>query len=154
ARVLNRDKGWTQINDQTMDQEGEDLAELKEEAFGEYISALVPLRSPAFTLSIVGESNVDGRAAMGITASCKDHRDINFYFDKESGLLLKSERRTKDETTQQEVTEETFMSEYKEVQGFKQATKFVIKHDGKPFVEAELSDQQLVEKLDDSVFAK
>ena len=32
--------------------------------------------------------------------------------------------------------------------------KFVVKRDGKPFIDGELSEYQLLEKVDDSVFAK
>jgi hypothetical protein len=154
SHIVNRDKAWIQYNDQTMELEGEDLAEAKEQAYSEWVSTLVPLKDQAFTLAIVGEASIDNRPAMGITASSKDHRDVNLYFDKETGLLVKTETRVKDETTAQEVTEETFLSEYKEAQGMKQPMKFVVKRDGKLYVEGEISDYQLTEKLDDGVFGK
>jgi hypothetical protein len=152
--VLNRDKGWAQFNDQTEEFDAEDLAEAKEQAWSEWAASLVPLKDPAFTLTMVGEVDVDKRPALGITASSKGHRDVNLYFDKETALLIKTETRVKDETTGQEVTEETFLSDYKPVQETKQAMKFVVKRDGKLYVEGELSDYQLIEKLDDGVFAK
>jgi hypothetical protein len=40
------------------------------------------------------------------------------------------------------------------VQNTKRATKFVVKRDGKPFLEGELFDIQLTKKFDDSEFAK
>ena len=84
----------------------------------------------------------------------KGRRDIDLYFDKESGLLVKTETRVKDEGSGQEVSEETFVTDYKEVQGVKQATRFTINRDGKPFMEGEATDIGLAEKLDASVFAK
>ncbi len=152
--LVNRDKAWIAYNDQSDELEGEDLAEAKEQAYSEWVCTLAPLKDKAFTLAIVGEATIEKRPAMGVTASSKDHRDVNLYFDKETGLLIKTEKRVVDEMTEQEVTEETFLSEYKEVQGTKQAMKFVVKRDGKLFVEGEVSDCQLSEKLEDSVFAK
>lgn len=154
ASVLNRDKAWTAINDETEELEGEDLSDTQEDSFGEWVATLTPLNKPEFSLALVGEVKVENRPAMGVTASSKGHRDVNLYFDKETGLLVKSEKRVKDETTRQEVTEETFLSEYKDVQGTKQAMRLIIKRDGKRFLDGELSDVQLVERLDDSVFAK
>jgi hypothetical protein len=154
VHVLNRDKAWIQFNDETEELEAEDLADAKEEAYCEWVATLVPLRDPAFSLALVGEASIDNRPAVGVTASSKDHRDVNLYFDKETGLLIKTEKRVKDDMTEQEVTEETFLSDYKDVQGAKQAMKFLVKRDGKLYVEGELSDLQLAEKLADSVFAR
>jgi hypothetical protein len=79
---------------------------------------------------------------------------VTLYFDKESGLLVKYESRVKDEGSGQEVNEEHFLSDYKEVQGTKQAGKVVTKRDGKLYLEGEVTDHQLSEKLDAGVFAK
>ena len=153
VNVLNGDKGWTKFNDDTEELDKDDLAEAKEEAYGEWVATLVPLKDKAFTLALLGEVNIDKRPARGITVSSKGHRDVNLYFDKETGLLVKTETRVKDDGGQ-EVTEETFLGEYKEVQSTKQATKVTVKRDGKLYLEYEVTDYQLAEKLDDSVFAK
>jgi hypothetical protein len=154
VHLVNHDKAWLQYNDQTQELEGDDLAEARELAWCEWVSTLIPIKAPAFSLAIVGEAIIDNRPAIGITASSQNHRDVNLFFDKESGLLAKTEKRVKDETSGQEVTEETLLSEYKAVQGTKQATKFIVKRDGKLYSEGEVSDFQLTEKLDDGVFAK
>ena len=91
---------------------------------------------------------------MGVKVSSKGHRDVDLYFDKETGLLVKTEGRVKDDMSGQEVTEESFHSEYKEVQGTKQAHKFVVKRNGKLFMEGEATGVELSEKLDASTFAK
>ena len=69
-------------------------------------------------------------------------------------MLLKTEMRVKDEMSGQEVNQESYYSDYKEVNGLKEAMKFVIKKDGKPFLEAEVEEIRRQEKVDDSVFAK
>ena len=151
--VLRGDKGWFKFNDDTMELDKEDLAEMQEEAYAGWLATLVPLKDKKFTLAPLGEIQVDQRPALGVKVSSKGHRDLNLYFDKETGLLVKTEARVKDDNDQ-EVTEETFLSDYKEVQGTKQATKFITKRDGKPYLEGEVTEYQLAEKLDDGVFAK
>ena len=86
--------------------------------------------------------------------SSKGHRDVDLYFDKATSVLVKTETRVKDDGSGQEVTEENFPSEYKDVQGVKHAMKFVVKRDGKLFLEGEATDCTLSEKLAADVFAK
>jgi hypothetical protein len=153
VHVLNRDKGWTKINDDLEELDADDLAEAKEEAHVEWVATLVPLKDRTFQLATVSEVRIDKRPALGVRVSSKGRRDVTLYFDKESGLLVKSESRVKDDDNQ-EVTEETFFSAYKEVQGTKQAMRFTVKRDGKLYLEGEFIAYRLVEKLDDKVFAK
>src|SRR5262249_6261261 len=152
--VFNRDKGWNKIGDMLMDMTEEQLKEAQEGAYGNWLTNLVPLKDKAHALSSLGEVKVNDRPALGIRVSSKGHRDVNLYFDKENSLLLKSEMRVKDEMTGMEVNQESYFSDYQEVDGFKEAKKFVIKKDGKPFLEAEVEEIRRQEKLDDSVFAK
>jgi hypothetical protein len=153
VHVLNRDKGWNQLNDDTEELSPEDLAEAKEEAYAGWVATLVPLKDRAFTLAPLGEIQVAKRPAAGVKVSRKGHGDVNLYFDKETGLLVKTEARVKDDDGQ-EVTEETFLSDYQDVQGTKQAMKLTVQRDGKPYLEGEVTECRLAEKLDDSVFAK
>ena len=130
-----------------------ELAEAKEEAYGEWVATLLPLMDKAFTLAPLGEIRVDQRPAAGVKVSRVGRRDVNLYFDKATGLLVKIEARVKDDDGQ-EVTEETFLSDYRDVQGTKQAMKTTVKRDGKPYLESEVTECRLAEKLDDGVFAK
>jgi len=152
--ILNRDKGWTKIGDMLTDMSEEQLKEAQEGAQESWIASLVPLKDKAYTLSSLGEVKVNDRPALGIRVASKGHRDVNLYFDKDSSLLLKTEMRVKDEMSGQEVNQESYYSDYKEVNGLKEAMKFVIKKDGKPFLEAEVEEIRRQEKVDDSVFAK
>ena len=105
-------------------------------------------------IAAVDRFGVEKRAALGVKVSSKGHRDVDLYFDKETGLLVKTETRVKMDGSDVEVQEESFASEYKEVQGTKQAMKFTVKRDGKLFVEGEATELTLSEKLDASTFAK
>ncbi|HJZ59013.1 MAG TPA: hypothetical protein VKE74_28980 [Gemmataceae bacterium] len=153
VNVLNRDKGWARAADNTKELDKEDLAEAQEQAYAGWVATLVPLKDKAFTLSTIGQVEIEKRPALGVKVSAKDRRDVDLYFDKETGLLVKTETRVKDDTGQ-EVVQETFLSDHKEVQGTQHAMKFTVKRDGKLYVEVEVSECQLAEKLEDSVFAK
>jgi hypothetical protein len=153
VNVIAGDKGWNKIGEETMELDKDQIAEAKEQAHAGWVQSLYPLKDKQFTLATVGEIKVDDRPALGVKVTSKGHRDVDLYFDKETGLLVKSVTQVKDDGGQ-EVTEETFPSEYKEVQGTKQPMKFLVKRDGKLYIEGEASEVQLSEKLDASLFAK
>src|SRR5262249_33308325 len=92
-----------------------------------------------FRLAPLGEVAVDGRPARGVKVSREGHRDVDLYFDREKSLLVKTQTRVKDDDGQ-EVTEETFLSDYKEAQGTNQAMKVVVQRDGELYVESEVPE--------------
>jgi hypothetical protein len=154
VNVITKDKGWIKLNDDVKELDKDQLAEGLEQTHAGYVAALYPLTDKAYTLAATGETKVNDKPALGVKVSAKGHRDVTLYFDKESGLLVKSEHLVKDEGSGQEVAEETLYSEYKEVQGTKQAMKFTVNRDGKLYVQGESTEIHLSEKLDDNAFAK
>jgi hypothetical protein len=95
---------------------------------------------------------VSDKPAVGVRVSAKGHKDISLFFDKESGLLVKTQKRTKEAGV--EVDEENFYSDFKEIDGVKLPMTLKILHDGKKFLDAKVTEAKLLEKLDDDVFAK
>lgn len=152
-QVLNGEKGWIKINNDTTELDKDKLADVKEEIHSEWVTTLVPLKDKTYTLSSVGEITIDKRPAIGVKATRKGHREVNLYFDKQTNLLVKTEYQVKDDKGQ-EVSQESFLSDYKDVKGTKQAMKFSIKRDGKIYVEGEVTEAVLAEKADDNVFDK
>ena len=153
--VLAGDKGWTKAADQLTEMDKDKVAEAKEQAYAAWVATLAPLADKEkFKLSTTGEFDVGKKKAVGVKVSSKGHRDVDLYFDKETGLLVKTETRVKDDATGNEMTEEGFPSDYKDFQGTKQATKFTVNRDGKLYMEGEASDVQLLEKADEGTFAK
>jgi hypothetical protein len=131
------------------------LEELKEASYAIKAARLVPLLTdPMYTLSALGEVKVNDKPAVGVKVSSKGHRDISLYFDKDTGLLAKTESRKLDGQTMQEVDEERIVTEYQDVDGQKAAKKLVVNHDGKKFMELEVSDIKFLDKVDDSEFQK
>jgi hypothetical protein len=153
--VINHDKAWRKMGGDSMALEGDQLEEAKEEAYAAYVTTLAPLKDSSYTLTSLGDSKVDGHAVVGVKVSSKGHRDISLFFDKDSGILLKSERKVKDTMGGgDELMQETLYSDYKDIEGVKHPMKVTIKRDGKKFIEQENSDMKLAEKLDDKLFAE
>lgn len=151
--IYNNGKGWMKIGDQVMEMDEDRVGEQKEGLYASQISRLVTLKDKAFTLKPLGESKVDKQTVVGVKVSSKDHRDVNLYFDKETGLLAKSEMKVKDDGGQ-EVNQESVYTAYKETDGLKHPTKVTIKRDGMMYIEGENSDWKPAEKLDDNQFAE
>ena len=118
------------------------------------MASLAPLKDKAFSVSTFGEAEIAGRKAVGVNVTREGHRPINLFFDKETFRLVKSETRVKDETSGQEVTQESTFGEFKVVEGTQQPLKITIKRDGKPHADVEVEEFKLSESLDDSLFAK
>ncbi len=155
VNVVDGDKGWTKLGDATKDLGKDELAEARETQHAGYVATLGPLVSgKGYTLATAGELLVNDKAALGVKVSAKGRRDVTLYFDKETGLLARYDSTVKDEGSGREVTEETTPSDYKDVQGTKQAVKFVVKRDGKLYMEGEATSHTLSESLDAGTFAR
>jgi hypothetical protein len=152
--VLNGDKGWLQVLGETTEIKGEELEDQKEGLHAEHVQTLAPLLTDkGFTLEPLGEAKVNGRDAVGVKVASRGHKDVNLYFDRVSGLLAKVERRALNDA-QQEVTEETFCSDYKDVDGVQVPMKVVIHHDGKLFLEMEVTEYSFLDRIDDREFTR
>jgi hypothetical protein len=155
VRVVNGDKGWIKEGDgpaEPMDKD--DLHYEKESLYVNWVTALVPLRERPFRLELLGESKVDGHAAVGLRVVAPRHRPLKLFFDKQTYLLLELERRTAAPGEDKEVTEVMRFKGYKDVQGTQQPTHIEIRWDGKTVSEADVTDMTLHEKLDAKLFAK
>ena len=153
--VVNGDKGWMQAGGETREMTKEEWLEQAESLHGSWVSSLVPLREKKYKLAALGDSKVEDRAVVGVRVSCEGHRDVELYFDKETGLLAKVEQRVKAaEMGGKEVTQSAIYRNYREVDGAKIPMKLAVLRDGKQFVEAEVKEYKAAGKLDDSVFAK
>jgi hypothetical protein len=156
VRVVNGDKVWMKFGDDTQEVTGKDeITEAKEELYADWITTLLPLKEKGFELAPLGEVKVNGKPAVGVRVSHKGYRDINLFFDKDTGLLAKSEHVVKDPMAGgNEQSQETLFSEYKEIEGVKHAMKVVINRDGKKYIESEVTEFAPKEKIDDAVFGK
>jgi len=151
--VLNGDRGWIECNGDTQEVKKDKLATMQEDAYSAWVASLLPLKDKAFALTTAGEADIDNRPALGVKVSRKGHQDVKLFFDKETGLLVKTERLAKDEQGK-EVTEVAFLSEHKEVQDTKQARKITIFRSGRPYQTWEVTEYQLAAMAAEGAFNK
>ncbi|HMF20498.1 MAG TPA: hypothetical protein VKE98_25030 [Gemmataceae bacterium] len=154
-QVFNGKKFWINAMDKTTElKDKKDIAELRENLYVEKLTNLVGLMDKGITLSPLGEVQINDKATIGVRASSKGHRDINLYFDKKSHMLVKSETRTVDFQTKQEVSQEKYYSDYQEMGGVQQPRKLIIHQDGKRHITLDITSVSVVERHEDSVFAE
>ncbi len=155
--VLNGDKAWFSINDGLLDVGKEELTAEKKGMYAVWVTRLFPLKEKnhSFQFAPLGEIKIGDKTAVGLKVAKRGQPDVNLFFDKISGLLVKSEWRVHDaRVSDQEFLQENYYQEYKEVRGNQYATKLLAHKDGKPLMEVVLSEIQPLEKLDESIFSK
>jgi outer membrane lipoprotein-sorting protein len=152
--VMDGDKGWIQANGETKEMTKEQIQGHKENLNADQTTRLLPLLTKEYTLSPAGEIKVNDKAAVGVKAARKDHGDVLLYFDKDSGLLAKMEYKVHSQEKGKEVKQETFFSDYKAADGMQVPRKIAMKQDGKDYVEAEILEPKLLDKIDPKLFEK
>src|SRR5262249_40400990 len=63
------------------------VRELREEAYVWWLTTLVPMTKPGFTLSTIDKIKIDGDSAVGIKVVHKGYADTKMYFLERNGLL-------------------------------------------------------------------
>lgn len=158
SRVVNGKKGWQGSERGTRDLKEAEVAQVVDELYAHWLASVVPLGDKGFEFSLVGNATVDGKDAVGVRVSCKGRPDVNLFFDKKTGLVVKSERRARDPGTNEEYTAESIYRDHKAFQGVMWPTSRLDRRDGKDLEENsgrfELSDYQAHDKLDEKSLAK
>lgn len=108
-----------------------------------------------YELSLFGDTKVEDKPAVGVRITAKNKKEVTLFFDKKTNLLVKIEHRTTAPGGGAEVAEERIMLSYqKDKNGIAIPKKVLVKQDGKTFIEAESSEFEFLEKIDDSEFKK
>jgi hypothetical protein len=154
VQVVNKDRGWSKINDTVAKMSKDELAEVRKDLHVTTVTTqLTTLLTKEYTLATLGDVKVGDKPAIGIRVSRKGFRDVNLYFDKKTLLLARAEYRAKDDEGN-EVTQATYYSDYEDVSGVKVAHRIRIKRDDKDYLDARITDGALEEKLSDDTFAE
>ena len=143
--VYNGKEAWIRAGDTDVPVNDDILNAFKEAAYAMDLMQGAFGSDKTVKYSLVGEVDVKGKKATGVTVSKKGKNDINMFIDKSTGLITKIELRTRDLMANQEVTEERFITEYQEVAGRKVAKKVEVLRDGKEFLTAEVLEVQILE---------
>ncbi|HEY2148599.1 MAG TPA: hypothetical protein VGH32_11715, partial [Pirellulales bacterium] len=154
VEILNGKDGWDKVGDQSAEHEtDEQLDEIRENIYLNWIMMLVPLKGKEFRLTAADETSVGDHRAVGLTVERDKHASITLYFDKETNLLVKYERKLKHEG--HEYHEVGIASDYRDVQGTKQSFKLEVSWDGAKHADFVATEMKLHEKpLDDKLFEK
>jgi hypothetical protein len=97
------------------------------------------LKNPKCQFSTVGECTVNGHQAIGLRMKLEGGPQQTWFFDKESGLLLKMESRTATFEGDETVTVMTF-EDYQKYYGFPLARRETTERDGKLASTRELTE--------------
>jgi hypothetical protein len=114
---------------------------------------IVPLKGKEFKVTAIGEETSGGKPTVGVKATGPDGKDLNLYFDKESGLPVRMVAKVTG-FMGEEFTQETSYSDYQEMAGIKKATKVVVKRDGMTFLEQQITEFKLLDTVDPTTFAE
>jgi outer membrane lipoprotein-sorting protein len=151
--VLNGDKGWRTVNDETKEIEKEDLENQKRLAYLSSVSvAPFKLKGKDFTMESAAEIKVGDKPAAGVKAKGPDGKEFTIYFDKESGLPVRLVAPQIRNFQGEEVTVEMNFSEYKDFDGVKKATKMDNKYDGEKIIELEITEFKTLDKVPANTF--
>jgi hypothetical protein len=150
--VLKGGKGWRKFGDQLTEMNEDQVANEKRSIYLMVIpTTLVTLKDKKFEIGTVSEEKVGDKQAIGIKGKGPDGKDFTIYFDKESGVPIKLVARMTG-FTGEDFTMETSFANYKDFEGIQKATKIESKRDGEKFLEAELTEYKVVDKVDASTF--
>jgi hypothetical protein len=148
------DKGAVNFGGMENEMDKDRLANEKRNMYLAAVGAfVVPLKEKGFKTEAIPEEKVGDKPAVGFKVTAPDGKDFKIYFDKETGLPVKSVAKVLN-FGGQEVTQETVYSNYKEMGGIKKATKTSSKHDGEKFIESEITEFKILDKVDPKIFEK
>lgn len=114
TQKLNGSSGWIKNAREDRAMEGVDIMRAKSLAWS---LELLQLKEPYPQMAFVGTEKIDGRDTLIVRTALPNKRRANFYFDKESGLLVR--RVVQTETPIGVDSEQTDYEDYREVEGVK-----------------------------------
>jgi hypothetical protein len=152
ATVLAKNKGWRQFGGETSELDENGLANEKRSVYLQVLPMmLLPLKGKNFKVESAGQKPVGGKPALGLKVTPPGGKDFMLFFDKESGLPVQVVAKVVG-FMGDEFTQETTLSDYKEFAGIKKATKSVSKRDGEKFIETQITEFKLLDKVDPKTF--
>jgi hypothetical protein len=153
--VLNGDKGWRKFGDMdVMDLDGDQVKDEKRAVYLTVIPSLVlHVKGKDFKAEAAGEEKVGDKPATVVKITGPEGKDFKLFFDKESGLPVKTVATVRG-FDGNEVSQETTFANYKDFDGIKKATKLESKRDGEKFITAELTEFKVLDKVEPDTFAQ
>jgi hypothetical protein len=151
--VVDGDKGWQTVGGMTLAMEKPQLDELKTETYRLWLTTLVPLlKEDGFTLATVPDVKVEGQTARGVKVSCKGRTEVKLYFDRETGLLIKTEHRAR--IGGFDLPKEYVYRDFKPVEGVRLPTKAVELANGRKQTEVSEYSYRFPGRVKEGTFAR
>jgi hypothetical protein len=155
TQVVDGDHGWLSAEGRVLPLRGPQLAELQESLYTTRVESLYPLLDEsAFRLTAEGEIEVAGRPAVGVKVTCPGRTDIQLYFDKQTGLLVKLHRESLDRFTRRDLSQDTYYSDYKSIDGLMRPTRIMIHMNGRKAMDCTVEEWEFVDEFDAKEFAQ
>jgi hypothetical protein len=152
--LINGDKGWVKVGDMDHDMADEELANEKRRIYLNVVPlTILPLKGKGFKTEAAGEEKVGDKPALVVKATGPDGKNFKLYFDKESGLPVRMVA-TVIGFGGDEYEQDSTYADYKEFDGIKKATKVDAKRDGEKFINMQVSEFKVLDKVDDAIFVK
>lgn len=152
--VLASDKGWRKFGENLNEMEGDALANQKRTVYLQVIPVtLVPLKGKGFKVESAADEKVGDKPAAVVKVTGPDGKDFKLFFDKESGLPVKLTA-TVAGFQGNEFNQETTFSAYKDFDGIKKATKIESKRNDQRYIEQEITDFKVLDKVEADAFAE
>jgi hypothetical protein len=147
-------KGW-KINpyagaSAATDVSGSELNEFKAQSF--LASQLMDYKARNYKVELLGQEDVEGTKANKIKLTAEDNKEIIYYLDTNTNLLLKSVN--KREVMGQVVEVETYYTGLKELGAIKFSTLRTVKVKGEVVQEVHLDKIELDVPIDEKIFDK
>jgi hypothetical protein len=152
--ILDGDKGWRKFGEETNPLEGDQLANQKRTAYLQLVPEMPQLlNGEGFKVEAGEEEKVGGKPAAVLKVTAPDGKEFQLFFDKESGLPVKLTA-TVVGRQGNEFAQETTFANYKDFDGIKRATKIESKRNGKKYLDSEVTEFQVLDKVDAKIFAE
>jgi hypothetical protein len=153
VQVMNGDNVSMTIAGADMALDGDAKAELIEGAMLARILNVYPLlEDKGFEVKLLGEKGkVGDKEAYVLTVSHKKLRETKLFIDAKTFLVTKLEKEGTN-AEMQKCKQEWFFEDHKKTDGVTMPMKSKITHDGKAFLDVEITEIKLLEKLDKSEF--
>jgi hypothetical protein len=153
--VVSGDKGWRKFNDNDMEMDADGVIDEKHRINIQAIpTTLVQLNGKGFKIESAPDEKIGDKPASGIKVTGPEGKDFTLYFDKQSGLPVKLIAKVAGFGGGEEFTQETTFSDYKDFDGIKKATKISSKRDGEKFVDIEITEFKVLDKVPPDTFTQ
>jgi len=154
VQIYSGDQVYVTVDGQPTKPEASAVAEMRESLALARVVRLVPLLTDrSFELSLLPETKINDRPAVGVKAEVKGRKPFLLYFDKESNFLVKTEHEL-DDGAGKSVNQEEFYSDFRDLSGFRRPIKMTVFRKGGKVMEAEMLEVKYFDRFEDSEFAK